>query len=69
MDMDTRLCLTRRTSQDLLASPGNSGRCHAAAGMGGEFGGEWVRVYVWLSPFLSTWNYHNIDSQLYSKTK
>ena len=20
-------------------------------GMGGEFGGEWIRVYVWLSPF------------------
>ena len=19
--------------------------------MGGEFGGEWIRVYVWLSPF------------------
>ena len=19
--------------------------------MGGEFGGEWIRIYVWLSPF------------------
>jgi len=22
-----------------------------AAWMGGEFGGEWIHVYVWLSPF------------------
>jgi len=22
-----------------------------AAWMGGEFGGEWVHVYVWLNPF------------------
>ena len=32
--------------------------------------GEWIRVYVWLSPYiwtvcmLSTWNYHNIVNQL-----
>ena len=24
--------------------------CYAAAWMGGEFGGEWIHVYVWLSP-------------------
>ena len=38
MDMDTRLCLTWRTSKGLLGSPGNSAPCHVAAGMGGEFG-------------------------------
>ena len=29
----------------------NSAQCHVAAWMGGEFGGEWIHVYVWLSPF------------------
>ena len=51
MHMDTRLCLTWRTSKGLLGSPGNSAQCHVAAGMGGESGGEGIRVYVWLSPF------------------
>ena len=51
MDMDTLLCLTWRTSKDLLDSTGNSSQCHVAAWMGGEFGGEWIHVYVWLSPF------------------
>ena len=46
MDMDTRLCLTWRTSKDLLSSTGTSAPCHVAAGMGGEFGGEWMHVYV-----------------------
>jgi len=32
-------------------STGNSAQCCVAAWMGGEFGGEWIHVYVWLSPF------------------
>ena len=51
MDMDTLLCLTWRTSKDLLDSTGNSAPCHVAAWKGGEFGGEWIHVYGWLSPF------------------
>ena len=51
MDMDTLLCLTWRTSKDLLSSTGDSAQCHVAAWMGGEFGGEWICVHVWLSPF------------------
>ena len=51
MDMDTLLCLTRRTSKDLLDSTGDSAQCHVAAWMGGEFGREWIHVCVWLSPF------------------
>ena len=51
MDMDTLLCLTWRTSNDLLDSTGNSAQCHVAAWMGGEFGADWIRVHVWLSPF------------------
>ena len=53
MDVDTLLCLTRRTSKDLLSSTGNSAQCHVAAGMGGESGGEWICVYVWPSPFAA----------------
>ena len=34
-----------------MDSTGNSTQCHVAAWIGGEFGGEWIRVYVWLSPF------------------
>ena len=51
MDMDTLLYLTWRTSKDLLHSTGNSAQCHVAAWLGGEFGGEWIHVYVWLSSF------------------
>ena len=29
----------------------NSAQCYATAWMRGEFGGEWIHVYVWLSPF------------------
>ena len=32
-------------------STGSSAQCHVAAWMGGEFGGEQIHVYVWLSPF------------------
>ena len=51
MDVDTRLCLIWRTSKDLLSSTGKSAQCHVAAGMGGEFMGEWIHAYVCLSPF------------------
>ena len=30
---------------------GNSAQCCVAAWMAGEFGGEGIHVYVWLSPF------------------
>ena len=36
--MDTLLCLTWRTSKDLLDSTGDSAPCHAVAWMGGESG-------------------------------
>ena len=45
----TVLYLKRITNKDLLHSTGNSAQCYVAARMGGEFGGEWIRVYVWLS--------------------
>ena len=29
----------------------NYAQCYMAAWLRGEFGGEWIHVYVWLSPF------------------
>ena len=51
MDMYTLLHLTWITNEDLLHSTGNSAQCYVAAWVGGESGGEWIHVYVWLSPF------------------
>ena len=39
------------TNKDLLYSTWNSAQCYVAVWMGGEFGGEWIHVYVWLSSF------------------
>ena len=39
------------TNKHLLYNTGISAQCCVAAWMGGEFGGEWIHVYVWLSPF------------------
>ena len=51
MDLCTLLYLKWITKKDLLDSTGNSAECFVAAWMGGESGGEWIQVYVWLSPF------------------
>ena len=50
MGMYTLLYLKWIRDKDLLYSTGNSAQCYVAAGMGGEFGGEWIFVYIWLSP-------------------
>ena len=49
MDWYTLLYVKPITSKDLLYSSWNSIQCCVAAWMGGEFGGEWVHVYVWLA--------------------
>ena len=41
------------TNKILLYSSGNSAQCSVPAWMGEEFGGEWIHVYAWLSPFSS----------------
>ena len=46
MDMSTLLYLKWITNKDLLCSA----ECYVAAWMGGEFVGEWIHVYVCLSP-------------------
>ena len=51
MDMYTLLYLKWITNEDLLDSTGNSAQCYVAAWVGGESGGEWIHVYIWLSPF------------------
>ena len=33
----------------ILYSTGNTAQCYLAAWMGGEFGGKWICVFVWLS--------------------
>ena len=38
------------TNKVLLYSTGNSIQCFVAAWMGGSLGGEWIHVYVLLSP-------------------
>ena len=52
MDMYTLLYLKWVTNKELLYSTGNSAQCYVAAWMGGEFGGEWIYVYLWLSPLV-----------------
>ena len=44
-------CHVKWITEDLLDSTGDSAQCYTAAWMRGEFGGDWIHVYVWLSPF------------------
>ena len=46
MDMYTLLYLKWITNKDVLYSTGNSAQCYVAAWMEGEFGEEWIHVYV-----------------------
>ena len=46
IDMYTLLYLKWISNKDLLYSTGNSAQCYVAAWMGGEFGGEWILVYI-----------------------
>ena len=50
MDMYTLLYLKWITDKDLLHGTWNFTQRYMAARMGGDEG-EWVHVYVWLSPF------------------
>ena len=53
MNMYTLLYLKWITSKDQLDSTWSSAQCYVAAWMGGEFAGELIHVYVWLSPFTA----------------
>ena len=45
--MHTLLYLKWITNKDLLYSTENSAQCYEAAWMGGEFRGEWIRIYIY----------------------
>ena len=47
----------------------NSAQGYVAAWMGGDFGGEWIHVYVWLSPFAAQLKLPQPANQLYSNIK
>ena len=51
MDFYTLLYINWITNKDFLYGTWNSTQYYVAAWMGGEFEGEWIHVYVWLSPF------------------
>ena len=51
LDVSTLLYLRWIANKDLLYSTGNSAQCYAAAWIGEGLGGEWIHVYIWLSPF------------------
>ena len=51
MNMFTLLYLKWITNKDLLYSTGNPAQCYMAAWMGAELWGEWIHVYIRLSPF------------------
>ena len=67
MDIDTLLYLKRITDKDLLYM--ESAQCYVAAWMGGEFGGEWILVYIWLSSLHSSPETITILNQLQPNTK
>ena len=71
MGMYTLLYLKWITNKDLLYSTWNSAQCYETAWIGEEFGGEWIPVYVWLSPFplLFTLNNCKIVHQLHAEIK
>ena len=52
MDMYTVLYLKWVSNNDLLNSTWNSAQCYVAAWVGGDFGGEWIHVYMYGSESL-----------------
>ena len=51
INMYTLLYLKYITNKDLLYITGSSAQCYVADWTGRERRGEWIHVYVWLSPF------------------
>ena len=50
-DMYILFYLKQITNEDLLYSTGNSAPYYRADWVGGEFGGEWIHVPLWLNLF------------------
>ena len=51
VDMYSLLYLKWIINKNQLYSTGTSAQCHMEAWTRGKSGEEWIRVYVWLSPF------------------
>ena len=51
--MYTLLYVKQIINKDLLHSTRNFAQCYVSAWLGPGFGGEWMHVYVWLSPFAA----------------
>ena len=51
--MYSLLYLKWTNNEDLPYRTRNSAQCYVASCTGGKFGGEWVHVYVQLSPFTA----------------
>ena len=68
MDKYTLLYFKWITNKNLLYSTGNSAQCYVAAWVKEEFMGymygymysKWIHVYLWLSPFVITWDFGKI---------
>ena len=69
LDVYTRLYLKWTTNRGLLWSTGNPAQCYVVAGRGGEFGGERIRGYAWLSPFAVHLKLSQRCYRLFSNTK
>ena len=69
MDMYTLLYLKWITDRGLPYSTGNSDQCYVDAWVGGEFGGEWLHVYVRVNPFIVHLKLSQIINHLYINTK
>ena len=67
--MCTLLYLEWITNKDLLCSTGESAQCYVAIRMGGEFGGECIHIYIWLSPFPVHLELSHIVSGVYPNTQ
>ena len=50
MDIHTGIC-KMDNQQGPADSAGHSAQCYVAAWMGEGFGGEWIHINVWVSPF------------------
>ena len=46
----TLLFFKWKSNKDLLYNTRNSAQCYVGAWVGGEFGKEWMHVFVWLNP-------------------
>ena len=62
--MQTLPCLKWINNKNPLYSPGNAAQSYKPAWTGRGFGGEWIHVYVWRSPFTVHWKLLHCSSAI-----